>query len=411
MKFKRFLPICLLAGSLLLTSCEDLLNNFMNGGKKDNDSSEKRAYQGKQGATKLSKDEWEQAFSLEEMALRRNCHLEVTQDEVAMKMDIDNGKWKINVPYSSGQNLDVYFEFTDVAAGLVTGTYYYPDGNGGYQTGIDKEPLNLAMAEFGIIYLEYDKFEYDSSSKMYKADNYHYEVSYQGQTALSLDCEDCKVTIEDGFPKKLECEIVAGADGQEEGEAAEPTHYEAVFSRYNAITVNLPNGSNNGGNNGGSGSNYTLPAVTGTEISYDDLYNAYLVKPTANFTNAVVNVTADTGTGTTENVTVTASLVDGVWKLDGDIASDEEVDLSTLIISEEMIVELREELNTQGVDAHIYQNTSKGKYAISMSQTAYSEGEMYDVQIQLYMNEYFYVTAEYIVMNSIYEAIEIEWLA
>ena len=86
MKIKRFLPICLLMGSLLLTSCDDLLNNFMGGNKKK--SSEESSlnngagYQGKQGATELSKEEWELAFSLEELALRRNCHLEVTQEEI-----------------------------------------------------------------------------------------------------------------------------------------------------------------------------------------------------------------------------------------------------------------------------------------------------------------------------------------
>ena len=155
MKVKKLFGIPLLAGSLLLSSCEDLLSNLMGGGKKskDNESGEKVAYQGKQGATELSKEEWELAFSLEELALRRNCHLEVTQEETQMKMDIDNGKFKIDVPYSSES---VYFHFTDVdSSKMITGTYYYSNGNGGYDSGTDKEPLDLTMAEFGVIYLDY----------------------------------------------------------------------------------------------------------------------------------------------------------------------------------------------------------------------------------------------------------------
>ena len=57
-------------------------------------------------------------------------------------------------------------------------------------------------------------------------------------------------------------------------------------------------------------------------------------------------------------------------------------------------------------------NKVKGGYIIEMKQTALDEetGTNRSVEIQMYLNQYFYVTAEYVMSDGIYEAIEINWL-
>lgn len=414
MKVKKLFGIALLAGSLLLSSCEDLLSNLMGGGNKskDNESGEKQGYQGKQGQTELSKEEWELAFSLEELALRRNCHLEVTQEETQMKMDIDNGKFKIDVPYYEMSS--IYMNFTGMSGKDIKGVQYYPNSDGTYSTHEDQEQLDLVMAEFGVIYLDYDAFTYDKSSKMYKADTYKYEVTYQGKTALSLDCSDCKVTIEDGFPKKLECNIVAGGNGQSD-EEPEPMHYEANFSRYNAITVELPQAGENGGNggNGGNSGKSQLPAIDGQEISFEQLNDKFVERATPNYNNASINVTVTDGATINQTVSLTASKVEGNWVINE--AGYESIDMSEFVLTEQMMAELEQEAQDPSIDALKFYNNNKaeGGYIIEMKQTVLNEetGTNSSVEIQMHLNRYFYITAEYVVSDGVYEAIEITWAA
>ena len=390
-------------GSLLLTSCDDLLNNFMGGNKKK--SSEESSlnngagYQGKQGATELSKEEWELAFSLEELAFRRNCHLEVTQEEQQMKMDIDNGKYKIEAPFSDES---IYFHFTDIDANKnISGTYYYPNSNGGYDSGSDKEPLDLTMAEFGIIYLDYNSFTYDSSSKMYKAANYHYQVKYQGQTALSLDCSDCKVTIEDGFPKKLECNIVAGGDGQSD-EEPEPMHYEANFSRYNAITVNLPDGNNNNGGNGGNnqGQNHnTLPIPQGAEkVSYNELIKAYENREVKEYNHVEYVLTYDEG-----STHGSSTLFYGVWEEDED--TNMGLDVSEMMITEETLEGFNAAQDTEEAEIEFYYDPQTGEYIVH----AYYDVLGSSISTNIFISRYFYLNAEFILMGDEYMSVEFEW--
>ncbi len=408
MKVKKLFGIALLAGSLLLSSCEDLLSNLMGGGNKskDNESGEKQGYQGKQGQTQLSKEEWELAFSLEEFALRRNCHLEVKQDEREMKMDVDNGKFKIDVP--SYEMSSIYMNFTEMSGKDIKGVQYYPNSDGTYSTHEDQEQLDLVMAELGLIYLDYSAFNYDSSSKMYKADSYHYECTYQGQSALSLDCSNCEVTIEDGFPKKLECTIVEGADGDRSG-----VHYEANFSRYNAITVELPQVGENGGNGGNNGgnNNATLPDVDGQEISFEQLNNRFIERAAPNYTKATLDVTVNDGS-TNQTISLNASLVDGNWVLAEE--GFESIDMSSFVITEEMMADLETESQDPNIELKFFlNNAAKGGYVITMAEEYLDEetGVNEKVKIQLYLDQYFYVTAEYVMTLDTYEGIEITWAA
>lgn len=408
MKVKKLFGIALLAGSLLLSSCEDLLSNLMGGGNKskEEESGEKQGYQGKQGQTQLSKEEWELAFSLEEFALRRNCHLEVKQDEREMKMDVDNGKFKIDIP--SYEMSSIYMNFTGMSGKDIKGVQYYPNSDGTYSTHEDQEQLDLVMAELGLIYLDYSAFNYDSSSKMYKADSYHYECTYQGRSALSLDCSNCEVTIEDGFPKKLECTIVEGADGDRTG-----VHYEANYSRYNAITVNLPQAGENGGNGGNNGgnNNATLPDVDGQEISFEQLNNRFIERATPNYTKATLDVTVNDGS-TNQTISLNASLVDGNWVVAE--AGFESIDMSSFVITEEMMADLETESQDPNIELKFFlNNAAKGGYVITMAEEYLDEetGVNEKVKIQLYLDQYFYVTAEYVMTFDTYEGIEITWAA
>ena len=409
MKVKKLFGIALLAGSLLLSSCEDLLSNLMGGGnKKDDETSEQKGYQGKQGQTQLSKEEWELAFSLEEFALRRNCHLEVKQDEREMKMDVDNGKFKIDIP--SYEMSSIYMDFTGMSGKDIKGVQYYPNSDGTYSTHEDQEQLDLVMAELGIIYLDYSAFNYDESSKMYKADSYHYECTYQGKSALSLDCSNCEVTIEDGFPKKLECTIVEGADGDRTG-----VHYEANYSRYNAITVNLPQAGENGnGGNGGNSGKSNLPAIDGEEISYEQLYNKFSQRATPNYNNATIDVTITDGGTMNEVVSITASKVEDNWVINEE-GYEEAIDMESFVITDEMMQELPEEAKDPSILKLKYysDNKAKGGYIIEMEQTALDEetGTQQLVEMQIHLNQYFYITAEYVATNGLYEAFEITWAA
>ncbi len=391
-------------GSLLLTSCDDFLNNFLGGNKKK--SSEESSlnngagYQGKQGATELSKEEWELAFSLEELAFRRNCHLEVTQEEQQMKMDIDNGKYKIEAPFSDES---VYFHFTDIDTDKnISGTYYYPNGNGGYDSGSDKEPLDLTMAEFGVIYLDYDAFTYDKSSKMYKADTYKYKVTYQGQTALSLDCSDCKVTIEDGFPKKLECNIVAGGNGQSD-EEPEPMHYEANFSRYNAINVTLPDGNNN--NNGGNGGNNqgqnhnTLPIPQGAEkVSYNELIKAYENREVKEYNHVEYVLTYDES-----STHGSSTLFYGIWEEDE--GTNMGLDVSEMMITEETLKGFNAAQDTEEAEIEFYYDPQTGEYIVHAYYGVLDSG----ISTNIFISRYFYLNAEFIVMGDEYMSLEFEW--
>lgn len=403
MKLKRLLPICLLAGSLMLSSCDDLLSNFMGGGNKkkssDNEDSEYyggQGYQGKQGATELSKEEWELAFSLEELALRRNCHLEVTQEEQQMKMDIDNGKFKIDVPYYEMSS--IYMNFTGMSGKDIKGVQYYPNSDGTYSTHEDQEQLDLVMAEFGVIYLDYDAFTYDKSSKMYKADTYKYKVTYQGQTALSLDCSDCKVTIEDGFPKKLECNIVAGGNGQSD-EEPEPMHYEANFSRYNAINVTLPNGNNNnGGNNQGQNHN-TLPIPQGAEkVSYNELIKAYENREVKDYNHVEYVLTYDEG-----STHGSSTLFYGVWEEDE--GTNMGLDVSEMIITEETLEGFNTVPGAEGAEIEFYYDPQTGEYIVH----AYYEVLGSSISTNIFIGRYFYLNAEFILMGDEYMSVEFEW--
>lgn len=395
MKIKRLLFVSLLAGSLLFTSCDSANSKKK---KSDEDETSIKGYQGKQGATELSEEEWEQAFSLEELALRRNCHLKVTQESV-LEMDIDNSKWKVDVPYYDDP---MYFKFDSVDKnGKISGTYYYPYDDE-YKSGKDEEQLDVTMArEFGIMYLDYTKFTYDSADKVYKADTYNYVVNFQNQKVVDMTASNCVVTIQDGFPKTIDCDLTFA-------DSTRATHYTAEFSKYNAVTVTLPGQQPIGGNNNFNNSNTSssLPKPTGNKTTYNELYSAFQNRRQGNFNYAEITVYIDAGAQGKMNGTATATLTDGQWVMTSS-GQQTNVDLNELIMTEATMQELGDASQyPAGAVVEYYYNSQTNQYIVYISYEY--QGDY--ISVNMYLNSYFYAVKEEILANGIYEEMTINWL-
>ena len=400
MKTKSLLLISLLAGSLLFTSC-DALNKTKK--KLDDDETTLKGYQGKQGATELSEAEWKLAFSLEELALRRNCHLKVTQESV-LEMDIDNSKWKVDVPYYDDP---MYFKFKSVSkSGLLSGTYYYPYDEGVYKSNEDEEQLDLTMArEFGIMYLNYADFTFDSIDEVYRSDNFNYKVNFQGQTVVNMTVSNCEVVIQDGFPKYIDCDLTFA-------DSTRATHYLAEFTNYNRVTVTLPNQNNGNKNNsssniigGSSTSHVALEKPAGTKITYSELYRAFQNRQIGNFNYATIDVYIDAGAQGKNSGNATASLVNGEWVLSAG-GEQTNVDFASFIMTEAMMQDLNNPSDyPDGVTPEYYYNASTNQYIICVS---YGYQGDY-ISTNMYLNSYFYVVRDEVLVNGIYEELIISW--
>ena len=76
-----------------------------------------------------------------------------------------------------------------------------------------------------------------------------------------------------------------------------------------------------------------------------------------------------------------------------------------------MMQELQAQINNQKADVKLY-TASKGGFILTTTQEYEDDdGNMQMVDTQIYLNQYFYVTAEYISSGTVYEEIMIEWAA
>ena len=405
MKLKRLLPICLLAGSLLLTSCEDLLSAFMGGANRRSNSNQQNSedygtgYQGKQGATELNEEEWNRAFSLEEFAFRRSCHFEMVESSTLISIDVDNGKFKIDLNYalSSYRNPSYYFSFEKSARpGYINGTAYAPSGEDGskYQTSSGEERLDVLMAQFGVVTYDYKDFHYDSKNKQYTSDAFLITIG-EGQQATTLSCLSGVITIEDGFPKSVDFDYI-NSNGDES-----KSHYNAIYSKYNQTVVTLPdlNGNNNN-NNGGN----TLPTPEGEQISYNELYQAYLKRPEATYNHATYRVTSEGTSLGKVTYTGAVTLNYGMWESEND-DSTLDLDFDSFMIGDEMIAELAEVPEAEVSEIEYYFNANNEEYIVH----AYYVAMGIEISANIYIDKYFYVNAEFIAMEETYTAVELEW--
>ena len=402
MKLKRLLPLSLLMGSLLLTSCEDLINNFLGGNNRNKSNSDNSdiyggGYQGKQGATELNEDEWNQAFSLEEFALRRSCHLKATRDSVSIDMDVDNGKFKIDMSYPGmtlNEGYTYYFSFAkSVRADYITGTAYYQNSNGGYETSSGEDKIAPIMMEFGVLTYNYKDFKYDSKDKQYTASSFTYSVEESETTIIG---KNAVIKIEDGFPKSIDFDV-ENLDGEEGG------HYTATYSNYNKTTVTLPD--LNGGNNNQQQGGNQLPTPDGEQITYNDLYLAYQKREIVSFNHVSYEMNS---TISSYDITMSYSGAKiynyGMWETErGD--EDFDIDVEDLIIDDEMIVELKEVPDADEQEIEYYYDKNNDEYIVH----AYYSAMNTSISTNIYINKYFYVNAEFVVMDDSYSSLELEW--
>lgn len=393
MKTKKFLFMALLSGVLVVSAC-----NMSSSKKKDNDDEDEIGsnfqaddYKGQEGASQLSEADWEKAFSIEETIMHRSVKVSFTASAegagVTANTEIDHGKLKLSQSYG-GQSRDYYVSVDNVGPdGYVAYTYYYKDSeNNQWETYSSSSNSKYLTADLGILEYQYDDFTYDSSSKTYKskAGGFQYEV-YSGQY---LEVDECEITIKDGFPSKVQ---LSGVSSGEQGT------FTATYSNYGKVKVSIP-GQQSGKSSSQQQGGFSQPiggnsqqqggSQTGySEISYNQLLSAYRNRPQANFNYASANVSYN---GTAQ--TVSASLVNGEWVS----ASGEDYDFSGLIVDDEMMERLP--------------NSSSGTI------TYYQNGNQYLIRnvedsgtYNIYVNQYFYITAEYIEMSGMSMSVEVTW--
>ena len=404
MKVRKLLGISLLAGSLLLTSCEDLLKNFMGGNSKKSseDTSEHiQGYQGEQGKTELTKEEWNAAFSLEEFALRRSCHVDIAQTTTAMSSDVDNGKMHYELIYNRQAVGEGYLHFNYMDKnGLANVTLYSPSSDGTYEQETQSVPLDLMMAELAIISYDYNDFTYSVSSKTYSSPKFTYTVNYQNQQALQLVGENATIAIKDGFPSLVMFNIVNGEEND-----IDSNLYEAVYSNYNKTVVTLPddNGGNNNNNNGGT----DLPDPEGEEITFKQFYDAFKKRPEANFNHSEYQMVINYGSllGDEDmNITGSQTLRYGMWEEDGE--TDYDIDMSSMILTDESLDGYDPTALGEEGEVSFYYNAKNKQYIIRVDYQLSEAG----ISANMYYNEYFYGVREEMNLGGEMSAtVEIKW--
>ncbi|MBO4666725.1 MAG: hypothetical protein J5666_01160, partial [Bacilli bacterium] len=281
----------------------------------------------------------------------------------------------------------------------------YGDGPNGMEAMSQTLPLDYVMSQIGVLEYKQKDFIYDKESRTYKADAFTETIVYEN-TVLSLVISDAEITIRNGLPYKVEFDFINNQA------SSDKIHMVTNYSDYGNITVRLPtvNSGGNSGNNGNTGNNdeNPLPDVDGEEIPFELFYNEYTVRVTPNYTNVTMTVLVEMGTNNL-SFSYTGTKKDGVWTPNDNNSS--QIDFNDFIFDDEMMQELRTQINTSGSDTKIY-SYSKGGFVLETSEESLDDsGNLQKIYTQVYLNQYFYVTAEYISSDTLYEEITIEWAA
>ena len=385
MKTRKFLFMALLCGTLVLSACsfgqqskkksddEDAADNFKEGD-----------YRGKEGATQLSQEEWNQAFSFEETIMHRSVKVVFDQTYTgrteSFTTEIEHGKLKLTSSYESETN--VFYVGVDniTSDGEIEYTEYYQDHDTWYKqsSSADLDYLAEDLSEdLGIVEYKYSDFTYDSSSKTYKCNTFEGEISED----LSSDPVQVEITIKDGFPVKAELTSPDTTD-----------HLTVTYSDYGKVKVTLPTVKQNDTSSSPikdssqSQSSFEL----GTEITYAQLMDAFYSRPTANFNH--VELILSNGS---ETMTSSANLVDGEWvETDGSTS----IQFSSFILTESDMLELPSSTSA-GVLSYYHKGN---QYVISNVEP--------EVTYIIYLSEYFYLCSEVLIQNGqSTEAINLVW--
>ena len=397
MKGKRFLPIILLSSALLLTSCEDLLSGFMGGNNKKSSNNQDseinnngQGYQGKQGATKLTEDEWNLAYSLEEFALRRSVHLEAGHSMSRTVIDADNGKFMVQAGDEDHLVDPVFFNVDNIDKdGQMTATYWV-ENNGQYISDVDIEPLDIFMAEMGVLTYDQKDFTYSEETKSYHAPKFDYVVSYQGQQALAIHGTEAQIVIKDGFPELVEFDFVIEGD-------TERVHYTAKYTNYNKTVVKLPDANSNNNNN-----NNNIPDL-GDEITFEEFSNAFARREKASYNHVVANVASDVDGA--PNYSYEATYYQGMWEVEENDDDFDQSVIKSLILDEETLTEMQASMSQ--LDMSFYHDSKNNTY----SYYYYYEMAQYNISMSATAtyNSAFYVINEVAEMMGTRSKMEVEW--
>ena len=414
MKAKKFLFMALLSGVLVLSSCD-----LMSSKKKSKDDDEDTIgsnfqpddYRGETGATELSEEDWEKAFSLEETIMHRSVKVAFQSRATSgsnsgssnsVTTEIDHGKMKINSGTGMSQGGSTYVQINSFTSdGQANVTIYSQNSDGSWQDFTYSSGYHSMCMDLGILEYDYNAFTYDSSSKTYKSNK---TFTYSASSYQSIDVTSCEITIKDGFPSKVSLEG-SSSDGV-------TGTFTATYSNYGKVKVSLPNqqaptGSSSredlyssmmpignsseyfpSGNSSQQGGSQSQSAL-GTEITYNQFISAYNSRPQPNFNYASAVMVYN---GTT--ITGTASLVNGQWT-----SEDSSLDFNGLIMGDEMLESLTS--SADGYTIQFYRNGSNNSYAFLI--TGDSEVET------IYLNQYFYVTGEIIQTSGMTITVEVNW--
>ena len=356
----------------------------------NNNQNQNQGYQGKQGVTELTREEWEQAFSLKEQALYRSFVYGVQSSQSTYtSIEFDHGKVKYDNVITQ-----LYYKFDGVANGIVSGTSYAVS-NGIVATNPVSEQLDLLMAQFGIINYNYNDFTYNPETKKYTASRFTYKIESKGETALSLIGSNAVIEIENGLPKSIRFDYI------NEGDDVGSMQYMADYSNYNAVAVSIPSTGGNGGNN----NNHLNPE--GKQITYMEFAKAYNERSKAPYNHVSysvsnVSISGQSGSGYQNS----ADLVNGEWVTNG--STDNQLLPSDYIFTDNHLASFKAASNGQieGYSIEFYYNSPENEYIVYVNY-AYQADSTYEALI--YLDQYFYFTKEIAYRNDMHSTINIYW--
>lgn len=238
MKKSKLFMISLLAGSLMLSSCDMLLPQPGNRKKSNADADSSQAYdsgyQGKKGASKLSEEEWNKAFGFEETLLNRSVTMTMTTSagtqSASIISEIDHGKVRLSTNTGLYNDEQIVYLHDLRDDGMVTMDVYYQNDDNSFYVSSYRENMDNVGLNFGLIDYPYSAFTYDENEGKYVSSGFTVEVE---ETDTMLNLKAASIEIKDGLPSTVMFTYI-------QDEEVTIYTYSASYSKYGATEVSLP---------------------------------------------------------------------------------------------------------------------------------------------------------------------------
>lgn len=398
MKISKLFTISLLAGSLLLSSC-DMLTPKRNRSRSNGDDTslnyQSNDYQGKKGASELSRDEWEKAFNLKDTLFNRSvtvsCSASSGAESMVMNVEIDHGNMKAFESQGTNSRI-MYVRCNDInAAGYVTGEFINDRGNASYDISSFTAHIDELMAEFGILEYRYDKFQYNSKTAQYESEGYEHHLS-TGTTTIEI--ADASIEIKDGLPNK----VVFSFDSSDT-----KMTYVSTYSKYGQTNVKIPN-TNDAGDSNNQNVDIDIERPNAEKITFEAFSSlCYLkVHDAPNYNYVTVNGEVRNNGKLTEIIDKTAILRIGLWQSISDNSFTHN-DVKSLIMDEENLYNLTSD---KGATYEFYVDNKASDCSYIYF---YDNSSSLNFKALITLNLYFHVIKEEIIMDRFYEKININW--